>query len=106
MRWLPGELRNINPVGWFYNWKSDIEPVYFLNWKHIHPVKTIKGNEVHFESEKGYDMDGPKFKSMLHLRMTDNLVTSEGWNINWKWMLYIALGIAGAIAYWFFFLKK
>lgn len=105
IRWLPGKLKNINPIGWIYNWKGDIEPFYFLDWKHIHPVAKLKGNEVHFEKEDNYNMDAAKLKTLLHLRMTDNLVTSEGFKLDKKVMLYIALAIGGVIAYWFFFLR-
>ena len=106
MRKLEGRLAGINPVAWFYNWKQEIEPFYILNWKNIHPASKVNANKVQFATEKNYDMDGPKFKQMLTLRMTDNLITSERFKFDKKMMLYIALAIAGVIAYWFFFLKK
>lgn len=92
-------------MAWVQNWKNEKEPFYVLNWKQIHPPVKCRNNDLQFESEKNYDMDAVKFKTLLHLRMTDNLVTSEGFKLDRKVMLYIALAIGGVIAYWYFFLR-
>lgn len=104
-RWLPDRmLRGFHPLAWVYNWKNEREPFYVLNWKQIHPAKKCRDNDLQFESEKNYDMDATKFKHMVHLRMTDNLVTSEGFKLTKKTIVLILGIIAGAVVAYYLFM--
>lgn len=91
-------IRGIRPHAWFSNYKNEIEPVYFLNWKYLKAARGMKKDgSLIFDNEKKYDLDPETLKHMLSLKLASGLTMSSGFKLPKKVLIIAGLVIGGII---------